>query len=67
MARLKTVKILFKKKEYHIDSRKLIYILAKLENKSLDFKDEKELITLLEKYKLYNKDFLDKINNTIYL
>jgi len=51
--------ILFKNKIYKIKKEKLLQTLSKLNNKSIK---EDEITTLMQKYKLYDEDFLENIN-----
>ena len=55
--------ISFKNNEYKINTRKLEAVFSLLENKNVVIKSYKQLSELLNKYKLYDKDFLENVNN----
>lgn len=51
-------------KNYEVELEKLLYILSKLENnKTLKFESLAQIEKLIDKYKLYDEDFLSNINN----
>ena len=52
----------FKGIEYKININKLQDVLSFLENKKVVIKNNKQLSELLEKYSLYDKDFLERVN-----
>ncbi len=55
-------KLQFKKKEYRIDMQKLIYVLSCLESRRINDISNSNIKTLLKKYGLLDKMFLDNIN-----
>ena len=52
------IRIIHKKKEYLIKKEKIIFILTKLSNKKIK---ENEIETLLKKYHLLDKYFLENL------
>lgn len=54
--------ISFKGVEYKINSNKLQIVLSFLENKKIIIKNDKQVSELLEKYSLYDEDFLERVN-----
>lgn len=51
-------------KNYEVELEKLLYILSRLENnKTLKFESLAQIEKLIDKYKLYDEDFLSNINN----
>ena len=63
---MNTIKIKHKSKDntesYDIEIDKLIFVLSKLENKKITFKNLKQIEKLMKKYKLYDEHFLKNIN-----
>lgn len=53
------IKIKYENKIYQIEKEKLIFILEKLNNEKIK---ENEIEKYLEKFKLYDKYFLENIN-----
>ena len=47
---------------FEIEIDKLTYVLSKLEGKNLKYKNQKQILTLLEKYGLFDEYFLENIN-----
>ncbi len=62
MTTLEYFKLQFKKKEYRIDMQKLIYVLSCLESRRINDISNSNIKTLLKKYGLLDKMFLDNIN-----
>ena len=59
----KFLNLKYGKNTYKIETKKILYILTLLENKCLDnCKDENVVISLMEKFQLFDKAFLNKIN-----
>ena len=59
---MKKIEIEFKNKKYYLEKDKLIFVLSKLENHTLDKISEDEIMQLFEKYGLYDEVFLDNLN-----
>lgn len=64
---MKIIAISLKTKEgklvQDVDLGKLIFVLSKLENNvNLEFKNEKQIYNLLDKYDLLNEEFLLGVN-----
>ena len=49
-------------KTFDVEIDKLIYVLSRLERKKLEYKNQKQIETLLEKYDLFDEYFLENIN-----
>lgn len=59
----KFLNLKYGKKTYKVETKKILFILSLLENKCLEnCKDENIITLLMEKYKLFDKTFLNKIN-----
>lgn len=58
----KIIKIKYKNKIYEIKKENVDFIISKLEASGKKNYSEDEILSLMEKYKLYDKVFLDNIN-----
>ena len=47
---------------FDVNIDKLIYILSKLENKKIEYKNQEQIRSLIKKYNLLDKYFLKNIN-----
>ena len=59
---MKTIKILYQNRMYDLALKKVVHILNILENKPPKDFEEKEVIELMKKYKLFDCIFLNNIN-----
>ena len=55
--------IAFNGVSYKIKKDKLQMVFSILENRKTVIKNDKQVSELLEKYQLYDKDFLERVNN----
>ena len=60
------IKIKYPKKRnsqiYEIEEDNLFFVLSKLENKKIEFENNNQIKKLMNKYKLYDKMFLENIS-----
>lgn len=54
--------ITFKENQYKIKIKALMEVIIALENKKLEFEDEKQLMKLLDKYSLMDELFLSELS-----
>jgi len=59
---MQKIKINYEKENYELIPNKIINVLEILEKKKIAQQNEKEILKLMQKYKLFNITFLKNIN-----
>ncbi|MBQ8847446.1 MAG: hypothetical protein IJ003_00710 [Candidatus Gastranaerophilales bacterium] len=59
---MQKIKINYEKENYELIANKIINVLEILEKKKIAQQNEKEILKLMQKYKLFNITFLKNIN-----
>ncbi len=56
------IEINFKNRIYKVETRKVLYVINKLLNKTLDSLSESQILNLLDELKLIEPTFLENVN-----